>query len=164
MTTPPVPSTVSLLDETDVVKRLVQHGTILVGIVDLASAAPLADRNRVVALTLIALGLALLVVAAFVRQRWDVRYKDHRIRFVNNPLRGEHLFVNDVRVAKGQLGLRSELRAALSSGETLIAIADAGLVSFRCRLLVQPGIAPAATGILSDEQLLAEIRRRGIQA
>ena len=164
MTTSAVPSAVSLLDETDVRKRLIQHGAFLAGIVTLAAAAALADERRAIALVLIALGLALLVLSALVAQRWEVRYRGHAIRFVNNPLRGEHLYIDGVRVAKGKLGLRSELRAALASGETLMVIADAGLVTYRCRMFVQSEVAPVATGALSDEQLLAEIRRRGIQA
>ena len=162
--TTPAPSAVSLLDETDVKKRLVQHGAVLIGIVLLASAAALADRHLPVTLALILLGLPLIALSAFVSQRWDVHYAGHRIRFVNNPIRGEHLFIDDVRVAKGQLGLRSELRAALSSGETLTVIADAGLVSFRCRMFVQAADMPAAAGVLTDDQLLAEVQRRGIKA
>lgn len=154
----------TLLDETDVARRLIQHGAIVAGIVVLASAVPFADRQLGLTVALIAVGLSLILLSASVSQRWDVEYAGHRIRFVNNPLRGEHLFIDGVRVAKGQLGLRSELRATLASGETLTVIAEAGLVSFRCRMFVEPAGAPAEAGVLSDAALLAEIQRRGIKA
>ena len=163
MTTSAVPTRVSVLDETDVGKRLIQHGAILAGIILLGSAAPLANHRRMTALVLIAAGLGLLVLSACVVQRWEVRYKGQRLRFINNPLRGEFLYVNGMRVAKGKLGVRSELRGALASGETVVVIGDAGLVRYRCRIFIEPAPVPGTTGALSDEQLLAEIKRRGIQ-
>ena len=154
---------VTLLDETDVVKRLLQHGAILAGIVVLGSAAAVADRNKTLALTIIAAGLGLLVVSMMVQQIWDVSYKSHRIRFVNNPLRGERLYVDGVRVARGKIGFRSEMHAAISSGELLKVVADAGFFRLRCRIFVEPAAGALEHAALSDEQLLAEVRRRGIQ-
>jgi hypothetical protein len=156
---------VTLLDETDVVKRLIQHSTVLLGIVVLLLAGKLADRTNVrLSLAIIGAGLALFVLASLVRQTWDVPYKGQRIRFVNNPLRGEYLLVDGVPVASGELGFHTEMRAAIPSGDTVRVLADAGLFSFRCRILVEPPIAAPANGAVSDAQLLAEVRRRGIQA
>ena len=164
MTTPMNSPAVTLLDETDVVKRLTQHSATLLGIVVLLSAAKVADRNTRLSLAIIGVGLALLVVPALVRQIWEVAYKGQRIRFVNNPLSGENLFVDGVRVARGKLGFHTETRAVLSSGDTLKVVADAGLFTFRCRIFVEPVPVVAGSSALSDEQLLAEVRRRGIQA
>ena len=164
MTTPLNSPPVTLLDETDVAKRLIQHGAILLGIGVLASAAVVADRNKPLALAIIAAGLGLLVASMMVRQIWEVFYKGHQIRIVTDPLRGEYLLLDGVRVARGKLGFRSEMRIALASGEKLTVLTDASFVSLRCRILVEPAEPAVGQASLSDEQLLAEIRRRGLRA
>jgi hypothetical protein len=153
----------TLLDVTDTHKRLVQHGTVLVAIaLLLAAQAAVASRGLTITLVLIAVALALFVVASITDQRWAVEYRGHRILFQNNPFRGEKLFVDDALVAKGKLGVTSEMRTRIASGEgsgdEIVARSTAGLIRFRCQIQVVPASAIQA----SDEQLLAEIRRRGL--
>jgi hypothetical protein len=164
---PTHPEAATLLDETDVLRRVLQHTTILVAILLLASAAGVADSTLDSALALIAAGFALFAIGALIDQRWDVTYKGHRIRVVNNPFRGEKLFIDDVPVAKGQLGLRSEMRAPIAAGsgagDVIAATCEAGLLRYRCRIVAHHAAAVAATSAaLSDEQLVAELRRRGL--
>lgn len=125
-----------LLDETDRARRLLQHGSIVVGVFVLLLAARVADRpgGLPVTLALMAAGFLLFVPAFVVRQRWSIRHAGQEIRVENSPLGGERLFLDGAMVAKGQLGRRSEMRAPLASGERLLVIAEAGLTSYRCRI------------------------------
>ena len=159
-----------LLDATDVRRRVFQHGAILAGIVVLASAGVIVNAPDSFALAIgaIVLGLVLFILAAVVKQRWQVIHRGHRIRFENNPFVGERLFVDDELVAKGKLGFHSEMRwtirAGSGAGDRIVARSTAGLLSFRCRITVESGAgsASAVPGDVSDEQLLEEVRRRGL--
>jgi hypothetical protein len=158
-----------LLDAIDTHRRLLQHGAIFAGIGLLAVASLLVDREgpMTAGLAAIAAGLLLLVAAAGVRQQWDVTYKGHQIRFENNPFRGEKLFIDGRRAAVGKLGFRSELRASIDAGagrgDRIVASTVAGFLRFRCRIVAEPGADAVAAGI-SDGDLLAEVRRRGLGA
>ena len=72
----------TLLDAIDRTRRPAQHGAILAGILLLLATLGLLDPpgRRPVAAATAAAGLALLGVATRISQRWDVSYKDHRIR------------------------------------------------------------------------------------
>lgn len=158
-----------LLDATDKSRRLLQHGLILAGIGLLALASFVVEVPGLFALAIamILFGLALFLVTARIKQRWQVDYKGHAIRFENNPFAGERLFIDNERVAKGGLGYRLELRGTIKTGDgvedRIVAQSTAGLVTFRCRILAEHAdlAAPVAESI-SDEQLLAEVRRRGL--
>lgn len=128
-----------LLDETDRGRRMMQHGSLVLGVIVLLIAARVAERSGGLPLTLalMAVGFLLFLPAFIVKQRWSIRHADQDIRVENSPLGGERLFVDGAMVAKGQLGLRSEMRASLASGERLLVIADAGLASYRCRIGIE---------------------------
>jgi hypothetical protein len=130
-----------LLDVTDTRKRLVQHGAIVVAIgLLLAAMVPARTDNLGIAIGLIAGGLAMFAVTAVTSQWWAVVYRGHHILLQNNPLRGEKMFVDGVLAAKGRIGIRSEMRAKLASGEgdgdEIVARTTAGLLSYRCRIEV----------------------------
>ncbi len=85
---------------------------------------------------------ALLALTASIRQRWDIAYKGHRIRFENSAVLAERMYLDEGLVARGGLGKKTELRAPIrvgeGAGETVVALVDAGLLSFRLRLFVEP--------------------------
>lgn len=158
-----------LLDVTDKTHRVLQHGAVLAGVVVLLFARVAADRADGVAFALgmIAVGLALFGAAAVVKQKWGVTYKDHDVRFENNPFLGEKLFIDNQLAGKGKLGFRSETRGVIAAGDgagdTVIVRTEAGLFTFRCRITVHAlEAADAVPPAVSDEQLLAEVRRRGL--
>lgn len=158
-----------LLDVTDRIRRRLQHGAVLAGVLVLMFAGALAKRPGGIALALgmIAGGLALFGVAAVIKQKWAVTYKGHEIRFENNPFLGEKLFIDDQLAGKGKIGYRSESRGVIAAGEgagdTIIASTEAGLLRLHCRITAHvPEAADAVPLAVSDEQLLAEVRRRGL--
>ena len=85
---------------------------------------------------------ALLVLTAGIRQRWEVEYKGHRVRFENSAVLAERMYLDEGLVARGGLGTKTELRAPIrvgeGAGETLVALVDARLLSFRLRLFAEP--------------------------
>lgn len=94
-------------------------------------------------------GLAGLVVAGGVRQRWEMEYRGHEIRFENSPLTGERLFLDGGLVSRGGIGQKMELRAPIrvgeGAGEEIMALVDAGVLQLRLRLYVEgAGEPPAA--------------------
>jgi hypothetical protein len=158
-----------LLDVTDRTRRVVQHGAVFAGIAVLLLAKAAANRPGGLALTLwmMAAGLALFVMAAFIKQKWMVVYKGHGVRYENNPFLGEKPFIDNKIGGKGKVGYRSEMRAVIPAGDgvgdSVIARTEAGLLSLRCRIYAQG--ADAAGGVpptVSDDALLAEVRRRGL--
>jgi len=160
-----------LLDATDKTLRPLQHGAVFAGVAVLLFAKVAANRPGSIALALwiIAVGLALFVAAAMVKQKWSVTYKGHTLRFENNPFLGEKLFIDNQRAGKGKVGYRSEMRAVIVSGDgagdTVIVRTEAGLLTLRCLITVEVhDAADAVPSAVSDEQLLAEVRRRGLRA
>lgn len=159
-----------LLDQTDRRRRLLQHGAILGGILLLAPVAALIDvpGHWSFAIATMAAGLLLLAIATTIKQRWTVDYKGHVIKFENNPIRGERLFIDGELAGKGKIGYRSEIRGVLrggdGSGEAIVASTTAGLLSFHCRIVAERVEPPAAarSASLTDTELLDEVRRRGL--
>ncbi len=159
-----------LLDTTDRTRRVLQHGAIFAGIllllVTLRFLDPPDRQPRAVATA--AVGVTLLVLATRISQRWDVTYKGHQIRYVNNALTGERLWLDGRMAGKGKLGIKSEIRATIADGDgrgdAIVARSTAGLVSFQCRIEVVPPdpAAGQAAARLSDSALLDEMRRRGL--
>ncbi len=84
---------------------------------------------------------ALLALTASIRQRWEIDYKGHRIRFENSAVLAERMYLDEGLVARGGLGNKIEMRAPIrvgeGAGETIVALVDAGLLSFRLRLFVE---------------------------
>ena len=158
-----------LLDVTDKTRRLLQHGAVFAGVAVLLLAGAAANRpgGLALALWMIAAGLALFVVAALIKQQWSVTYKGHEVRFENNPFLGEKLFIDGALAGKGKIGFKSETRGAITTGDgvgdTVIARTDAGLLTLRCQITAQTADAAGSVPpAISDEQLLAEVRRRGL--
>jgi hypothetical protein len=158
-----------LLDVTDRARRRLQHGTVFTGVAVLLIAGAVAKRPGGIplALWLIAGGLALFGVAAVTKQKWAVRYKGHDIRYENNPFLGEKLLIDSKFAGKGKTGYRSETRGVIASGDgagdTIIARTEAGLLSLHCRITaIEPDAGGDVPSALSDEQLLEEVRRRGL--
>jgi hypothetical protein len=151
-----------LLDATDRRLRLLQHGAIFGAVGLLALASRVVDANFGWGIAIILAGLTLVAVASRAVQRWEVDYRGHRIEFRNNPLSGEKLFIDGALAAKGTLGVTSVMRATIPSGDgmgdEIVARTKAGLTQFHCRIE-----AVSASGLpVSDDQLLAEVRRRGL--
>src|SRR6187397_1441508 len=149
-----------LLDVTDRTRRPLQHGAVFAGVAVLLFAKVAANRPGGIALALwiIAVGLALFVAAAMVRQKWSVTYKGHAVRFENNPFLGEKLFIDNQRAGKGKVGYRSEMRAVIAAGDgagdTVIVRTEAGLLTLRCVITVEVhDAAHAVPSAVSDEQL-----------
>lgn len=158
-----------LLDVTDRTRRPLQHGAVLAGVLVLLFAKVVANRPGGIALTLwmMAVGFALFVVAAVIKQKWTVTYKGHEVRYENNPFRGEKLFIDNQRAVKGKVGYRSEMRGVIAAGDgtgdTIIARTEAGLLTLHCRITALEAEAPGGVpSVLSDDQLFAEVRRLGL--
>lgn len=158
-----------LLDVTDRTRRRLQHGAVFAGVIILMVAGAVAKRPGGIplALWMIAAGLALFGVAAVTRQKWTVTYKGHDIRYENNPFLGEKLFIDNQFAGKGKTGYRSEMRGVIAAGDgtgdTIVVRTEAGLLALHCRMTAQmPEAADAVSPAVSDEQLLAEVRRRGL--
>jgi hypothetical protein len=164
---------VVLLDETDTKIRSRQHASIFAGIALLALARGVVAGEGPwfwAGIAAIIGAIALFGYGATAFQDWTVDYRGHAIRYRNNPLRGEKLFLDGAPAATGKLGYRTEMRATIrggdAAGDVIVAESEAGLTRFRCRIVVRP-VTPAAgagaAAALSNEQLLEEIRRRGIE-
>jgi hypothetical protein len=133
-----------LLDETDTRQRARQHILILAGLVDMfigvALAVGIVTYNplvRIAGVAVVAGGVAVVLLASRVRQRWEVEYRGHTIRFENDPIFGEKLFIDDHLVARGGLGFSKRLEGDIPSGPAghrIVALSEARLASFRCRI------------------------------
>lgn len=139
----------TLLDASETKQRLIQHGAALAGIVLLlaalvAFASPPAGLNVIGGIAA-ALGLGAIILGLRVKIGWQVRYKGHTIRFENDPLVGEQLYIDDARVARGHLGYRIVLHAAIpngnGAGDRIESVSMAGLLRFRCRITATPAAA-----------------------
>lgn len=155
-----------LLDVTDTTRRRWQHGLVVAGVGVLLFAKAAADRGLPMLVLLMLAGFALFGIAATIKQRWSVSYKGHDVRYENNPLSGERLFIDTQPTAKGKLGYRSEMRSVIANGDgagdTIVVHTEAGLFAFRCRITARPAASGGVPASVSDDQLLAELRRRGL--
>lgn len=136
-----------LLDETDTRQRAKQHMLILAALADMflgvALAVGMVSYNpmvRVAGLALIGGGVFMALLASRIRQRWEIGYEGHRIRFENDPIFGEKLFIDDHLVARGGLGFSRRLEGDIPSGggagDRIVALSEARFTSFRCRIEV----------------------------
>jgi serine/threonine protein kinase len=143
-----------LLDATDTRQRRKQFVAFVAGIALIMISMPLFGHHEgeaLLGLLGLFLGGAALVVAARARQDWEVTYRGHRVRFRNSALFGERLFIDDKRVSRGGLGRRRELRGVIrhgdGAGDEIMALTDAGFLSYRCRIYAEhagPHAAPVA--------------------
>jgi hypothetical protein len=87
----------------------------------------------------VAVGLGLVVLAGAVRQRWEIAYKGHRVRFENGALTAERLYIDDELAARGGFGFRMEMRGMIRTsdgvGDQIMVLSEAGLFRFRCRII-----------------------------
>lgn len=151
VSSPTLGSMEKLLEETDFRQRIVQHYTFLSGVALVWLSLMLFASPRVlllVSFVTFASGAAALAVAVFTRQRFAVTYRGHDIRVVNGILAGEKLYIDGKVAARGGLGRRKEIRAALPNpklaGDEIVVLCEAGLMRFRCRIFVEHGCSPAA--------------------
>jgi len=142
-----------LLDATDSGRRLLQNGVVFLGVVGLMFAGAVLKKSidgtaGAIGGTVAALSVLSMLTAFLIQIRWDVTYKGHRVRFENDPFRGERLSVDGKRIATGGLGRQTVLRGAIpdgdGAGDLLTATCTAGYVSFQCRIVVEPAPAAAA--------------------
>ncbi|HEX9886590.1 MAG TPA: hypothetical protein VGA70_08885 [Longimicrobiales bacterium] len=135
-----------LLDVTDTRTRIVQQGLGVVGGILVAAGATVLITGS--APTFVGLGatvaaIILVVVTAGIKQRWEIEYRGHRIRFENSPVTAERLYLDDGLVARGGFGAMMELRAPIrvgdGAGETIVALVNAGQLRFRLRLFSEGG-------------------------
>ncbi len=114
---------------------------ILVGLAITMLGDPAPELPTAVPIAILGSSLVLLVVTAGIRQRWEIDYKGHRIRFENSPITAERLFLDEGLVARGGFGSRTELRAPIrvgdGAGEELVALVHAGVREFHLRLFVE---------------------------
>jgi uncharacterized protein (TIGR03067 family) len=154
----PLPSTLEkLLEGSDRAKRLLQHtGVLIVLAVGCTGVLMIVFNSALVWLGfgLLAAALVLGVGVGRIKQRWAVVYRGHPIRFENSCFTGECLFVDDICIARGGVGLRNEVRATIPrgecAGEEIVVFAESGLFSFHCRIFVEhTSKASAATARLA---------------
>lgn len=132
-----------LVDVTDRRTRLTQMASVAVASAFLGLGAGMIGGPGSVWVppVVLATGAALLALAATVRQRWEVDYKGHRVRFENSAVLAERLFLDEGLVARGGVGRMMEMRAPIrvgaGAGETIVALSEAGLTSVRLRLFVE---------------------------
>lgn len=86
-------------------------------------------------------GIALIVLAVRTRHEWEVDYHGHSVLFENGFLTSGRLMLDGEIVATGKVGRRGELSARIASGSStgdrIVAMTDAGLLSLRCRILAR---------------------------
>lgn len=143
-----------LLDVTDRRTRLLQHAS-MAGCGLLAGAGIAMFRHGplppAAAGVLIVAAVVLLVLTAGIKQRWEIEYRGHRIRFENSAVTAERLFLDEGLVARGGVGMKMELRAPIrvgeGAGDTIVALVDAGVGAFRLRIFIEtddPAAVPAS--------------------
>jgi len=134
-----------LLAATETTGRLLQHGATLGGIFLLVIAMALFGQQRgfsMLGAVALALGLIAIFCGLRVKIRWEVPYKGHIIRFENDGMVGEKLFIDGQQVARGGLGFRMVLAGQIKDGEgtgdRIEAVSYAGLLEFRCEITAHP--------------------------
>ncbi|MCD9006667.1 hypothetical protein LDO31_10550 [Luteimonas sp. XNQY3] len=145
-----------LIDVVDERIRWMQQAGLLTSMGLLASAVGgIVTRASPLWLTVPAalLGVGFLVLVGTFRQRWELAYKGHEIRFENSPFTGERLFLDGGLVARGGVGMKMEMRAPIrvgdGAGEELVALVDAGLRRFRLRLFADGAAADEAPVVVT---------------
>jgi hypothetical protein len=131
---------IELLEATDRARRRVQHVAISSGVLLLLTERALLRSRQPgpLDLLLISVSLMFILVGMVVKQRWEVEFQEHRIRFENSPMFAERLFIDGKVVARGRVGRHIELRGKVKGTDGRVnhitAVSDAGLWTFRCRI------------------------------
>jgi len=139
---------ITLLDASSTGTRLLQQAMLWTGILILAGSGIVIRKSPGIppAGAIGALiGLGLMALTFWVRIRWSVEHRGHRIVVENELLRGSRLIVDgSVTTSRGR-GDRSVLEARIGgsepAGERIAAVTDAGFMRVRCQITVEP---PAA--------------------
>ncbi|MGE0609839.1 MAG: serine/threonine-protein kinase [Pirellulales bacterium] len=110
-------------------------------------------------------GIFLMARAIRTKQRWNVEYKRHWIRFENGVLTAEKLYLDDGLVTAGGFGYRMELRTTIKAGEgkgdVIVVWTEAGLWHYRCRIHVEelPAGAVSPSAKMADNTVTAPVSR-----
>jgi regulation of enolase protein 1 (concanavalin A-like superfamily) len=139
--TPPAGATIEkLVDDVDRRQRLRQHCGLLIGSVLLLIGFSNVNHSEGGFVALLA-GALVLTLTARIKQRWEVPYRGHRIRFENSCLFGERLLIDGEVAARGGFCGRRELRGPIRQGEAagaeVMVLIEAGLMRYRCRIFVE---------------------------
>jgi hypothetical protein len=134
-----------LLDTHDTKRRLLQNAVPVTGTaLFLAGIAVLVGPASALVLqgsVAIAVGLVLLLLSPRVVVAWQLPYKGHTIRFENNVVLGERLFIDGTRITKGVLGyhktLQGVIRTGDGAGDRITADSEAGLTIVRIRIVAE---------------------------
>lgn len=159
---------IKLLDVTDEHIRRRQLMGVVTSMALLASGvgAFMSGGSPWIAAPAIALGTVFVVLAGSLRQRWEIAYKGHEIRFENSPYTGERLYLDGGRVARGGVGLKMEMRAPIrvgeGVGEEIVALIDAGALRFRLRLFVDGADAAPVAAVSTPVPAVGEPTRSGV--
>jgi hypothetical protein len=109
-----------LLDRTWTSRRVLQVATQAAAVPLLVLGLTLMGRSGTTA-TLAGLGILALLMALIAAEirfplAATVIHKDHPIRFSNNPVFGERLYIDGALVDKGGIGFNMTLRGTIESG------------------------------------------------
>jgi predicted Ser/Thr protein kinase len=109
-----------LLDRTWTIRRIVQVATQGTVVPLLIIGGTLLGRSgttsRLIGIGLLAVVFVLIMVEIRFPIGATVTYKGHRIRFYNNPVSGERLYIDGVLADKGGFGFNMTLRGTIESG------------------------------------------------
>jgi hypothetical protein len=157
-----------LLDETDRAARRYQHFLLLGGIAWIVLGVILALLPMPVLLPISLVlgigGIAMMVAASRNRQQWEIEYLGHSLRFENSVYTSGRLIIDGKTMAAGGVGLSTKLSAriprGLGEGDRIVVKTNAGLLSFRCRIFVEPKAASAPVSY-ADAKLTIGTKRLG---
>jgi predicted Ser/Thr protein kinase len=153
-----------LLDETDRAARRYQHFFEIGGLIGVFSGllmAMIVFSMNMPALLPIPFafgmsGVCGLVAAGRIRQQWEIDYLGHNIRFENSVYTSGRLMIDGKNMASGGIGFQTTLSARIpngpGAGDRIVVKTQAGLLSFRCRLFVEPKASAAVTGIIPGSE------------
>ncbi len=154
----------TLLEANDSIKRIIQHGILFIALPLIVTGflLPIIHPDRLLfGLILGLMGCILIYLVSQIKQQWSVNYLEHEVRFENSCITGESLFIDNVRIARGGVGLRGELRGAIPEGEgkgkEIVAYAETGLLSVHCRITVEHTSSPNRTARLSKSAKLQRV-------
>ena len=156
-TPPRAPSqSVLLLDRFDFVRRLLQNGLLFIALAFLGiglnqirlsmnNATPMFQvlPGRFFGYSELELGAMVLVVvlASFIKQRWETTYRGHRVQFINSIWSPKRLYVDGLLVAGGGFGRQVKVEGRIHSGEgagdRLVAETEAGFLHVRLKLFAE---------------------------
>ena len=131
-----------LLDATDRRRRALQHFCLIASTALLVGGSTAGGALPVeLQISVVVLGAFLFIFSASIKQRWEIEYRGHRIRFENSAVTAERLFLDEGLVARGGFGSKMELRAPIrvgdGAGEEIVALVDARFTFFRLRIFVE---------------------------